>query len=404
MNQHLQQAGLKLFKLLARHGESLMHAYVNGKLDEAKLDSKQVESLLKAGVIWRPSADEGLILSSNLRSLLEEALSDTRNRQIDANVGSRLETIKTLAAHYKEALHIGDLAAADVYLSDLNEHSYSLTESLRHSSRVLWSRINNEFGYVPSLSAKIRENELAQQQVGELLDSLSLLNFDTLSQIAGDIRELRRVLAINLSQAVFDCTQELAVVQTRLLTLLGRFRELRGKSRLLKGLQLFHAQHPDFSPQDPTSQVDVASLFNKAPALLNSASVDIQNPEHEQDLLHAVSQIHLQRQPHKLDGEPEHAVSLASVDEFSLQEQRIKQDVEDYLLGVIESAAGQTALEYYQQQQLSWDAEAWLYQVWGSYHALPEEQRDYFALDPIEDPHPIFSGNRIVRDLQVWLR
>ena len=94
----------------------------------------------------------------------------------------------------------------------------------------------------------------------------------------------------------------------------------------------------------------------------------------------------------------------AGAEEFALQEQKIKQDVENYLLGVIESAAGQTALEYYQEQHLEWDAEAWLYQVWGSYHALPEEQRDYFALDPIEDPHPIFSGNRIVRDLQVWLR
>ncbi|MGY5450644.1 phosphoenolpyruvate carboxylase [Agarivorans sp. MS3-6] len=404
MNQHLQQAGLKVFKLLARYGESLMHAYVNGKLDEAKLDPKQIDALLKAGVIWRPSADEGLHLSSNLRSLLEEALSDTRNRQIDANVGSRLEAIKTLAAHYKEALHIGDLAAADVYLSDLSEHSYSLTESLRHSSRVLWSRINNEFGYVPHLSAKIRENELAQQQVSELLDSLSLLNFDTLSQIAGDIRELRRILVLNLSQAVYDCTQELAVVQTRLLTLLGRFRELRGKSRLLKGLQLFHAQHPDFRPQDPTQLLEVASLFNQAPAVLNTASLDIHNPEHEQDLLAAVSQIRLQRQPSSHGVESEHGVSLESVDEFALQEQRIKQDVEHYLLGVIENAQGQTALEYYQQHQLDWNAEAWLYQVWGSYHALPEEQRDYFALDPIEDPHPIFSGNRIVRDLQVWLR
>ncbi|GAB1623126.1 hypothetical protein AAOGI_31760 [Agarivorans albus] len=404
MNQHLQQAGLKLFKLLARHGESLMHAYVNGKLDESKLDNKQIDSLLKAGVIWRPSVDEGLHLSSNLRSLLEEALSDTRNRQIDSNVGSRLETIKTLAAHYKEALHIGDLAAADVYLNDLSEHSYSLTESLRHSSRVLWSRINNEFGYVPSLSAKIRENELAQQQVSELLNSLALLNFDTLSQIAGDIRELRRILVLNLSQAVYDCTQELAVVQTRLLTLLGRFRELRGKSRLLKGLQLFHAQHPDFSPQDPTQQIDVASLFNQAPALLAKASVDIHNSEHEHDLLLSLSQLKLQRQTKISETNTEHAVSLEGAEEFALQEQKIKQDVENYLLGVIESAAGQTALEYYQEQHLEWDAEAWLYQVWGSYHALPEEQRDYFALDPIEDPHPIFSGNRIVRDLQVWLR
>src|SRR5690606_41367970 len=65
----------------------------------------------------------------------------------------------------------GDYVAADAYLADLREHVYSFCESLSHSIRVLWSRINNEFGYVGSLGAKIRENELAQTQVSELLRS-----------------------------------------------------------------------------------------------------------------------------------------------------------------------------------------------------------------------------------------
>ncbi|WP_026972894.1 hypothetical protein [Aliagarivorans marinus] len=403
MNPNLLKAGKRLFKLLDRNSEALIEGYANGQLNEAELDAKQAQALLQAGLVFRPDADSPLMLSSNLRSLLEEALSDIRNREIDANVGTRLNSLKTLASHYKEARHQGDLAAADAYLQDLTQHTYQLTESLRHSTRALWSRINNEFGYVASLSAKIRENQLAQQQVKELLDSLSLLSFESLSQTAGDIRELRRLLVLHLAVAVEECTQELAVVQSRLLALLGRFRELRGKARLLKGFALHCERQPDYQPKDWTLQSQLPDLLNQPPACIRPAAVDIRHQDHEQPLLSLASKLkprrHNQHEP-----EASSELSLEASEEFALSEQQIKRDVEDYLVSSFDSLQQLSALDYLEQNELTWPAEVWLYQVWGSYHALPDEQRQYFSLEHHEEDYGQFTGNRIVTDITVAVR
>ena len=144
-----------------------MDAYLAGSLNEDAHDPSVVEKLKQAGILWRPEPDQSCGLRS-VRALLEEGLDDERNRQIDSKRWFSFATIKTLADHYKEARHSSDYSAAEAYLSDLSEHVYSFADSLRYSIRVLWGRINNEFGYVGTINAKIRGNELALLQVSEL--------------------------------------------------------------------------------------------------------------------------------------------------------------------------------------------------------------------------------------------
>ena len=63
-----------------------------------------------------------------------------------------------------------------------------------------------------------------------------------------------------------------------------------------------------------------------------------------------------------------------------------------------------TALDYLTQQQLEFDTEAWLYQVIGGYQGLPEEERQYFDIDVTGKPHPVYSGNFIIEDVELGLR
>lgn len=183
MSSNLHQAGVKLLRLLGRNAELVMDAYLSGSLDETRQEPALLKKLTDNGILWRPEPDEPLRLSRNVRALLEEGLKDERNRQINANVGSALATIKTLANHYREARASVDYSAAEAYLADLTEHVFSFTESLRYSIRVLWGRINNEFGYVGSINAKIRENELAQSQVSDCLTAWSCLSLPSLAKL-----------------------------------------------------------------------------------------------------------------------------------------------------------------------------------------------------------------------------
>lgn len=406
MNQHLQQAGVKLLNALSRHAELIMQVYVSGTLDESKHTPKIIEGLCQLGILWRPESDTQLRLKSAVRNLLESSLHDERNRQIDANIGSALASLKTLAQHYKEALYHNRYAEVDAHLSDLTEHVYALTESLSNSVRVLFSRINNEFGYVASIDAKIRENELAQSQVSELLNQLEMFRFDELSELAGSNRELRHLLVVTLQHSFSKVIQELSIVQARLLELIGRFREFKGRTQLLKGFVLHMEQKPDFSPVNYSQLSQVPMLFNQAAALIKPAAVDVHRIEHEQDLQQLVGAIKAFNRSNTAH-QPERAAQKINVEEQSaaqFAEDKLRLAVEAYFCQVIDSGERLTALDYHQQHELDFDPEVWIYQVVGGYQGLNMEEQSYFALDTTGEAHPIYSGNYIIRDVELGLR
>ncbi|MCV2884963.1 phosphoenolpyruvate carboxylase [Aestuariibacter sp. AA17] len=406
MNQNMYQAGVSLLNALSRHADLIMHTYMSGTVDESKYSAKVIESLMQQDVLWRPDGESKIRLKHAVRNLLEGSLKDERNRQIDANIGSALNSLKTLAAHYKEAIYHQRYAEAEAHLSDLGEHVYALTESMSNNVRVLFSRINNEFGYVSSIDAKIRENELAQSQVSELLSQLELFRFDELSELAGSNRELRQLLVVTLQHSFSRATQELSIVQGRLLELLGRFREFRGRTRLLKGFLLHMEQKPDFAPGNYTNLTQVPMLFNQAESIIKPASVDVNRVEHENDLQVLVGNIKaLNRIARGADEDRKASViQVEEQAEVSFVEDEYKQAVEAYFCHVIDTGERLTALQYHEKQSLNFDPEVWIYQVIGGYHGLSFEEQQYFAIDTTGHPDPVYDGNFIIEDVELGLR
>lgn len=405
MSQNLHAAGVKLLNALGRHSDLIMQAYLSGGVDESQVSPKVLEQLKQLNILWRPEPDSDLRLKSAVRNLLEAGLNDERNRHINANIGSAIATLTTVSQHYKEALHNQRFEQAQSHLNNLTEQVYVLTDMLSNGVRVLFGRINNEFGYVDSLDAKIRENELAQSQVTDLLNQLEMIRFDELVQVAGSDRDLRHLLVVVLQNSFARCTQELAIVQTRLLELLGRFREYQGRTRLLKGFVLHHEQQPDFAPSDYTKMSQIPTLFNLASGMIQPAAVDVHNSEHELDLQAIISTIRDFR--HLKKTQPERSarhIQIEEQQEVALEEDKLSAAVDSYFCDVIESGTYLTALDYHHQQQLEFDPEAWLYQVIGGYEGLPEEEQRYFAMEALGEPHPIYNGNYLISDVVLGLR
>jgi len=404
-SNNLHQAGVRFLKQMARHSDVIMDTYLSGTIADHEADPAVLSKLIKNRILYRPEPESDLTLRSNVRGSLEEVLRDEHNRQIDANVSSVLAAFSTLSAHYKEARHNMDYAAAEAYLSDLSEHVYAFNEDLRHNIRVLWSRINNEFGYVKTINAKIRENELAQSQVTDLLNGLHLMDFSHLSDVAGDIRELRKMLVMTLQKTQSECAQELRIVQSRLLELLGRFREIRGRTRLLKGWLLYMDQHPDFRCTDPVQFKQTPILFNVANAILAPAAIDIKNQQHELDYLNIVGRLKANEntQQHKLSLLDAPEFALKETTDYYLPENPVKNSVDDYFCYIIDTGKRLSALEYYQQSSFNWDKEDWLYQIIAGYEGLPEEQKQFFELEYQGYVHSIYTGNFYIEDINLWL-
>ena len=85
MSQVLIQAGSRFLNALGRHSDLIMHAYVNGSVDESNFSRKVLEQLIQLGILWRPDPQSALRLKSAVRNLLESGLQDERNRNIITN-------------------------------------------------------------------------------------------------------------------------------------------------------------------------------------------------------------------------------------------------------------------------------------------------------------------------------
>ncbi|MBU3022415.1 phosphoenolpyruvate carboxylase [Aestuariibacter sp. A3R04] len=406
MSQPLIEAGTRLLNAMGRHSDLIMQAYITGSVNESDYSRKVLDQLVQLGVLWRPDPQSPLRLKNAVRTLLEGSLQDDRNRTITTNITASLASLRTLAEHYKEALHYHRFNEAHAHMGDLTEHVYQLTESLTNSVRVLFSRINNEFGYVSSVEAKIRENELAQGQVSDLLQQLESFHFDQLSELAGSNRELRHLLVVALQQSFAKAAQELSVVQARLLDLLGRFREFQGRTRILKGFLLHMEQQPDFAPSNYAALSQIPVLFNQSNHVLAGASADVNRVEHEteyQSIVSTLTDIHRAARDAS-DTEASQEIDVSEQTSISLEKDPIHLAVDDYFCDVIDSGQPKSALSYYAEHDLPFDPEVWLYQVIGGYQALDDNDKRFFALDANGEPHRIFSGNFYINDVTLGLR
>jgi hypothetical protein len=406
VSQVLIDAGSKLLNALGRHSDLIMQVYIKGTVDEGQTSRKILDQLVQLGILWRPDPQSPLRLKSAVRALLEGSLQDERNRTINANIGAALASLKTLAEHYKEAQYYQRYNESQAYMADLSEHVYQLTESLSNSVRVMFSRINNEFGYVSSVDAKIRENELAQSQVSDLLGQLECFRFDELSEIAGSHRELRHLLVVALQKSFSKAAQELSVVQARLLDLLGRFREFQGRTRLLKGYLLHMEQQPDFTPSRYPNLTQVPILFNQSDSILKPANADVKQVAHEdilQQIVGSLSNVYRRQSTHLDDG-PAPDIDVSEQATVRLEKDPLQQAVEAYFCYVIDNGQPLSALEYYQLENLSFDPEVWIYQVIGGYQSLAESDKQFFALDPTGEVDVRFTGNFIINDITLGLR
>ena len=406
MTDEVRKSGVQFLKNLGRHAELILDTYLEGVVPIAYEDNRKIiETLIQQQVLWRPTEEEGLHLTQAVRNLLEQGLKDERNRQLDINVGSAIATIKTLIGHYKEAQSTGNYRDASAYLRDIGEHVFTLIESLRRNVHKLWTHINNEFGRVGSLSAKIRENELAQEQVATILLGLGMFDFKDLAELSGANPQLRKLLVVNLQWEIDKCVTELSSAQKRLFRMLGHFKEIRARTALVHGFKIFSEAHLDYQPPCYPEQTNMSSLFNmivpfEAKALLNTTIDD-----HDAVLSQIVQSIKVSavEQTESPDRQAR-AVDIFEMPEIEIEEKPETVAVENFLSHVIDKDGQKiSALSYYQMIDFVMDEEFWLFAVFSYMDSMNDEESSLFNKKLLNNTPTEFTGNQFIEDIEVWI-
>jgi len=406
MSDEVRKSGIQFLKNLGRHAELILDTYLEGVVPIKYEDNdKVIKTLIQQQVLWRPTEEEGLHLTQAVRNLLEQGLKDERNRQLDINMGSAIATIKTLIGHYKEAQSTGNYRDASAYLRDIGEHVFTLIESLRRNVDKLWTHINNEFGRVGSLSAKIRENELAQEQVSIILLGLGMFDFKDLAELAGANPQLRKLLVVNLQWEIDKCVTELSSAQKRLFRMLGHFKEVRARSALIRGFQIFSEAHLDYQPPCYPEQSNMPSAFNMIVALETKALLNTSIEDHDAVLTQLVQSIKVAcvEQAESPDRQAR-AVDSVEMTEIEIAEKPETVAVESFLSHVIDTRGQKiSALSYYQMIDFVLDEEFWLFAVFSYMDSMNEEESSLFNKKLLINSQTEFTGNQFIEDIEVWI-
>ncbi|WP_019676357.1 hypothetical protein [Arsukibacterium perlucidum] len=401
---NLLNIGAERLALLGKHHKALMQGYLDGFIDETAFSEGALKKLIAARILWRPDEQHPLALRPLVSELIASMVADENRRQINADVAEKLEQIRNRVQAYRDAQFKGDYSVAELQLQRLTEHVHDLSGQFEEAIDSLWHRLNSDFGFVASLDDKIRENERAQKQLRRLLDGLDLLDFNELIELSEGNNHLRKLLVSQLQNQLSSHHSSLLEVQKRLVELLAKFRQQQARSMLIANMAAFLRQHPTYQPADYPNRSELPKLFNQAASIVPQAAIALDNASDRQSLAELVRALPRYQPVKLLDTESASFSSVMVDDEIAARQQALKTDVENFYLRVIDQGGKLSALEYLEQQALEWDSEIWLYQIIAEYQALPQDEKQMFAI--VRDEAPASSMNQLllIRDISLHLK
>jgi len=401
---NLMRVGAERLALIGKHAEALMQGYLQGEIDETQFSPQALSKLASARILYQPDESKGLMLRPLVMELIASMVTDENRRHINADVADKLEQIEHRVHSYKEAQRLGDYVKAEFAMQLVAEQVHDLTGQFDEAIHSLWHRLNTNFGFVASLSDKIRENQRAQNQIHRLLDGLSLIQFDELIALGDGSPTLRRLLVSQLQAHMSVHHRSLLEVQKRLLALMGRFREQQARSLLITNMASYLRQQPQLQVGDYAWRTQVPEIINQAAALSSAAAVSLDETVHHDLYAEMVRDLGAQLAKRELklpDSASAGASELVADAYVETKHQALKEDAERLFLAAVDAPEPVSALTYLQTQALDWDAEIWLFQILAEHQGLPRSERELFGLSRVEVQANAFNHTQVIEDIHI---
>ena len=398
----LFELGKGRLELIGKHADVLMQGYLAGHVNELAISQQALQKLLEGRVLFYPD-EQSLSLRPIVNELIASLTQDERKRQINSDVGEHLDQIHTRVQSLQAARQKGDYAASEHHMQLLTERVYDMTGQFGDAIESLWHRLNTEFGFVSSLDDKILEIELAQRQLRRILDGFGIINFDDLIQLAGSDGSLRKLLVSQLQTRISEHSGSLLEVQKRLVLLMARFRHQQDRALLINRMGAFLRQHPNFKIGNYANRSQVPAVINQAKGIVAQGFIALDRAQDSYILAELARAVPRQSVVEIATEQQDTGFSIAEKSTVVTQQNQLAKDVEDFFIRVIDSNEALSGVDYLAEEELTWDAEIWLFQIVAEYEGLPSHSKDSFELKKISAQHSPFNHLHIIQDVQIGM-
>lgn len=402
-----------LLRQIGAHDQLLADAYVYGTVNELQSESRKITNLHKVGLL-RPDDDLGdYRVTAELKRMLNRLMRKQSSYRQLSDMGKVIDTLNDMVIDYQTSVKSNQQDDAEYYLDQLDDLLYEAKDNLNVSLENMHHAISSQFGFVSTLSAKVRENERALQYAQKLLTELQQVDPESCYEWTD--WACPSDFARKVSGFVYWFNQTLPrlrfIIDSMRLSLF-RLRRDEKQASLLRNMARYLHQHPEFEISEALYEDEqLPEALKLAPPMALKSYVDTRHSDIESPLIALVQSL---RKPSKIDAPIERDVSDLEFEEaqtFLINHDFFEEQTERLFEQVIKHGEPVSAIQYWQMALQSWivedkliDPKEWVELVFSSYCKLTNDQQDALDIKPKGTLVTGTTANYTYSDVNIQLR
>jgi len=403
----------ELLRQIGANDQLLADAYVHGSISDGLSESRKIATLHKSGLL-RPDDEVGdYRLTAELKRMLNRLMrKQTSYRQL-TDMGKVIDTLDDLVNDYRLSVQGGQLDDAEYYLDQLDDLLYEAKDNLNVSLENMHYAISSQFGFVSTLSAKVRENERALAYAQKLLSELQQIDPESCyewSDWACPTDFSRKI-----SGFVYWFNQTLPslrfIIDNMRLSLFRLRRDEKQASLLRKMARYLH-KHPEFEVNERLFEdASLPQTLKFSPAIKLKTYVDTRNSDLEAPLISLVQSLRKQAKPAPALKREISDLEESEVHEFIIEHDFFEEQTETLFESLIKNGTPVSAVQYWKTSLKSWikedqliDPKEWVELVFSSYCKLTNDQQDALVIKPKGELVQGTTDNFTYSDVEISLR
>lgn len=400
-----QQQVASLIRKLGSSDQMLANAYINGTVLSDNDNQNLIESLKKTGILRTADHTDEFRLSTDVKRLIDRLLLRNLRYRQNTDMAKMIKNVEEDIEAYRIALEQNEQDEAKYHLEQIDDNLYESLELLENSLNIMFSAITSQFGFVNSLTSKIRENERALNYAQQLVQELKLINlnecYEWLNWAVPPELSNKVIAFIDQYQSI---VKRLASIVDRMKTLLFTLRLQEKTANRTRAMAQFLKQHPEWQPLDWSNEKNIPKLLKRGSKLSLQTGLNTNRSSLQSELITIVQQLKRQSKPlaviekHR-ESQP---VNPADNSQIEYHRDRYESHIENLFTQVLEQRGHKiSALQYWKSESLDIPPELWLDFVFAQHCCLQKRLKQMIALEMEGEALSGFNGNQLISEINL---
>jgi len=381
----------ELLRHLGNHDQLLAEAYVFGSIQGDGDEARKIAALHKKSLL-RPDDEPGdYRVSAELKRMLNRLMRKQSSYRQLTDMGKVIDVLADTVNDYRLSVISDQQDDAEYYLDQLDDLLYEAKDNLNVSLDNMHYAISSQFGFVTTISAKVRENERALTYAQKLLTELQQIDPETCYEWMDWACPVE--LARKISGFIYWFNQTLPrlrfIIDSMRLSLF-KLRRDEKQASLLRNMARYLQKHPEFEINENIFEdKNLPETLCFAPAMPIKSYINVKETAHELALVNIVQSLRKLSSVTKPSARETSSVEVIENVAMSFNYDYFEEQTERLFESAITTGEAVSAVAYWQNALADWhqlqqhiEPVAWVELVFSSYCKLTNAQQALIDIKP----------------------